>query len=716
MAKAKGYRSYASRTSIKAGEKNDVHVSTYPVSRYAAPSTGMGSHGGAGARLMRELGPFQGTAEPTPKDGDRGLVECNWKVGFDLEIPRDWVSGVYLGKLSTLPALGGQYLDREMAAESYFVFIVRDDRPADLLFQCSDLTWQAYNRWPAWRSLYDWKGNKWHTAVGADVSFDRPYSVYYNGLPSGFNPLTNGSGEFLLWEHPLGFWLEQEGYDVTYISNLDTHADGDGPAAGRRVPLGRPRRVLDAGDVRQRAAGPRRRGGAWRSSPATRSTTGSTCARAATAGRIGCVFGRVDQFDDEQELIGATSYGVGMGDWICARPDHWLFEGTGMKEGDRIPQLVGWEYHGFPVKEGADLVVLAAPARRTQTRRPAVRRHGLHGGPGEPRLQRRDLLVEHAPARRRVPEPAETRTSAAPTPASSGSRRTCSTGSSSYRSTGEAGRKAKMARMKLAAVGVAVLLGVSLSARAERLIYHEIRTDEGGKIIPWSGPPSQAYDHVVRLVWKFWNGMEKCENGVPYYMQHMIWYPNRHSNGLGGDQIPMALSSWNLLYGYLGDEAVKQNMVYMADYWLDHGLSKPTDAWANIVFPYDTVRHSGVYDGDMVAGKGVLQPDKAASFASELVVLYKMTGNRRYLDAAVKMADMLVKHVRPGDTDHSPWPYRVAATTGQTAQAKMTVEYFEAPNPGEVDMKRNHNIGASYTTNWTGALRLIRWTGGPEGG
>jgi len=261
--------------------------------------------------------------------------------------------------------------------------------------------------------------------------------------------------------------------------------------------------------------------------------------------------------------------------------------------------------------------------------------------------------------------------------------------------------------MKLAVLGVAVLLGVSLSARGERLIYHEIRTDEGGKILPWSGPPSQAYDHVVRLVWKFWNGMEKCENGVPYYMQHMIWYPNRHSNGLGGDQIPMALSSWNLLYGYLGDEAVKQNMVYMADYWLDHGLSKPTDTWANTVFSYDTVRHSGVYDGDMVAGKGVLQPDKAASFASELVVLYKMTGNRRYLDAAVKMADMLVKHVRPGDTDHSPWPFRVVAATGQTAQAKMTVEYFEAPNPGEVDMKRNHTIAASYTTNWTGALRLF---------
>ncbi|HOL73720.1 MAG TPA: hypothetical protein PKW45_19890, partial [Bryobacteraceae bacterium] len=140
------------------------------------------------------------------------------------------------------------------------------------------------------------------------------------------------------------------------------------------------------------------------------------------------------------------------------------------------------------------------------------------------------------------------------------------------------------------AVVLGLLLGVQ-PAGAERLIYHEIKTDESGKIVPWAGPPSQAYDHVIRLVWKFWRDMEKCENGLPYYMQHMIWSKDRHGNGLGGDQINMALSSWNLLYGYLGEEAVKQNMIFMADYWLDHGLSKPTDAWPNMVFPYDTVKH-----------------------------------------------------------------------------------------------------------------------------
>ena len=227
----RGIEAYASHTSIKAGETLNVHVSTYPVNKYSVSIYRMGYYGGAGARLMRSLGPLQGTAEPTPQDGNRSLIECNWKVGLSLEIPKDWLSGVYLGKLSTIPSPAGQYLDLEMKSESYFIFIVRDERKADLLFQASDMTWLSYNRWPQWRSMYDLGSAPWgasNSKVGYDVGFDRPYALYWNGYPAGFHPLTNGSGEFLMTEFPLAFWLEKEGYDVTYISNVDTHADGNG--------------------------------------------------------------------------------------------------------------------------------------------------------------------------------------------------------------------------------------------------------------------------------------------------------------------------------------------------------------------------------------------------------------------------------------------------------------------------------------------------------
>ncbi len=130
-----------------------------------------------------------------------------------LNIPNDWLSGVYLGRLTTIPE------GKEPYWQSYVVFIVRDHRPADILFQCSDNTWQAYNTWPNKFSIYTPpKGNQ---GPWADVSFDRPYGreAQFTGVVN--DPLSVGSGQFLSLEFPMVYWLEQLGYDVTYCSNSD---------------------------------------------------------------------------------------------------------------------------------------------------------------------------------------------------------------------------------------------------------------------------------------------------------------------------------------------------------------------------------------------------------------------------------------------------------------------------------------------------------------
>jgi hypothetical protein len=222
--------------------------------------------------------------------------------------------------------------------------------------------------------------------------------------------------------------------------------------------------------------------------------------------------------------------------------------------------------------------------------------------------------------------------------------------------------------------------------------YHVIKTDGQGKIVPWYGnQPAQAYDHVIRLVWDFWRNMKPCPNGVPYYLQHQVWKPEEDPRGLGGDQIPMALSAWTLLYNYTGDTKLLENMRMMADFWLEHGISKRTDLWANLPFPYNTELHSGVYDGDMRAGKNFLQPDKAGSFGIELVHLYKITGDAKYLEAATKIADTLARHVQEGDNENSPWPFRVNATSG---------EVHTVTDKGKTSR-------ASYTSNWTGTIQMF---------
>jgi len=227
----------------------------------------------------------------------------------------------------------------------------------------------------------------------------------------------------------------------------------------------------------------------------------------------------------------------------------------------------------------------------------------------------------------------------------------------------------------------------------QHIVYHDVKTDANGAIVPWyDDRPSVAYDHDIRLLWKFWREMRTCGPGIPYYLQHQVWKENEDdSRGLGGDQINMAMDSWNLMYGYVGDPALHENMIMMANFWLDHGMTAPTLLYANTPYPYNLNGCSGQFDGDMRAGTGYLQPDKAGTFGANLVLLYKLTGNNRYLTAAIKIADTLSAKVNPGDADHSPWPFRVDAVTGKPAEATK-------------DGKR---VAASFTSNWTPTLRLF---------
>jgi hypothetical protein len=139
-----------------------------------------------------------------------------------------------------------------------------------------------------------------------------------------------------------------------------------------------------------------------------------------------------------------------------------------------------------------------------------------------------------------------------------------------------------------------IVLAINLPA-AELLIYHPIQTDEAGNIIPWyDRDPGKAYDHVLGLVWRFWDQMRSDPNGLPYYMNHQVWNANFDDpRGIGGDQFAMALSSWRLYYAYTGDERIKANMCFIADYYLSHGLSPAGCRWPHLPFPYNTLTYSG---------------------------------------------------------------------------------------------------------------------------
>lgn len=392
-----GFRSeviegYCRAQSYRAGQTLEVCVSVNPARPFRLDLYRMGYYGGAGARLMTSLGPFPGRVQPAPAGGENRLRECRWEPALTFKLPADWPSGVYLGKLSAVPS--GKH---DHSWQSYVVFVLRDDRKADVIFQVSDNTWAAYNRWPDAYSLYTDPRHPWAPSVA--VSFDRPYAKYAQIFTE--HALSVGSGEFLLWEFPLCYWLERQGYDVTYTSNSDMLALEQFTRGRVFLSVGHdeywdPRQYdaalasVQAGVNHLYLSGNAVMG----VTPFRPSADGRPARILSREGVYGGIYGDMGEFlklpfptegPKANRLMGAHSVFPfnGGGDWICAKPRHWLFDGTGMRAGDRVAGLVGWEFHGDPadiaglevVAEGDALSGGVRPSHWTATIYPGPRRN-----------------------------------------------------------------------------------------------------------------------------------------------------------------------------------------------------------------------------------------------------------------------------------------------------------------------------------------------------
>ena len=355
---------YTSHASIQAGQTLQVMVSTNPASDFKIQFYRLGYYGGDGGRLVHSSEKLKGQVQPMPEVGPRRLQNCQWAVSYELQIPEDWLSGVYVGKLS----------EENQGLESYVIFVVRDERQPHLVFQCSDHTWQAYNRWPSQFSLYDDGENQWHWGDKSQVSFNRPYGKYCQIFDA---PLSIGSGEFFLWEFPMAYWLEHEGYDVSYISNTDLHRDASQASRGAGfLSVGHDEYWTIEMFRSMQAAIAQGVGVGFFSGNAV-------CGRIAwdeatrSLRRLG-VFGPpggTREFESMQslphvppygnELMGAHSTGpvTGGADWVCRLPQHWLYEQTGMQQGEAVPGVIGWEYHGDPAAIPGLEIVASGPTQ-----------------------------------------------------------------------------------------------------------------------------------------------------------------------------------------------------------------------------------------------------------------------------------------------------------------------------------------------------------------
>jgi hypothetical protein len=164
--------------------------------------------------------------------------------------------------------------------------------------------------------------------------------------------------------------MEKEGYDVTYISNVDTHADAKGLLRGKgwlsvghdeywSLDMFRNVQAAVTAGINVAFFSGNTCCGVTRFFPSQAGVPNRTISRIGQYGPIqeeavkaGFPELRLlkENGPNEAMLIGARSTFpvTGGADWICAQEKHWIFDGTGMRNGEGIPGLVGWEWHGDP--------------------------------------------------------------------------------------------------------------------------------------------------------------------------------------------------------------------------------------------------------------------------------------------------------------------------------------------------------------------------------
>jgi hypothetical protein len=345
---------YAGHLSVASGEDVTFHVSTSG-STFEAEIVRLGAEN----ETVWTRKDIAGSAHPVAENASS--QGCAWPEAFRVTVPGEWRSGYYQVFLRVADG-GGKYVQRgRRTAESSCFFVVRSASPGrdtTILLQLSTNTYNAYNNWGG-SSLYAYNGRG--GIQGHRVSFDRP-----------------PASQFASWE--LGFvqWAERKGYRLDYAVNSDLEFHPE--------LLEHYRLVLSVGHDEYWSARMRDHLEAFIAKGGNVAFfSGNTCCwqvRSEDDGRA-LVCWKQNYHQDpvyasgdhrfltslwshhlvkrpENELTGVgflwggyhrshEQFMDGSGAYTVHRPDHWIFKGTRLKQGDSFGganTIVGYECDG----------------------------------------------------------------------------------------------------------------------------------------------------------------------------------------------------------------------------------------------------------------------------------------------------------------------------------------------------------------------------------
>jgi hypothetical protein len=363
---------YAGKVSYKPGESLTLHVST-SATKFAVEIARLG----ATKEVVLTKADVAGLESPIPENASSH--GCGWPALFTLPIPDHWRSGYYHVALRAEDG-GGKFVQRgRRTVEASCFFIVRAATPGQntkILLQLSTNTYNAYNNWGGF-SVYAYNGRA--TVQGHRVSFLRPPASQFDN-----------------WEQPFVAWAEANGYAFDYAANSDLEFHPEDLPSYKLV--------LSVGHDEYWSAPMRDHLEAFiQNGGNVAFFSGNTCCwqvrsedegRALVSWKQRFVMDPVYPSGDQRLLTTLWSHhlvnrpenqltGVGFlfggyhrshgqfmdgkGSYTVHRPEHWLFEGTGLKRGDEFggpDTIVGYECDGceFELQDG-----LPVPTHRDGT-------------------------------------------------------------------------------------------------------------------------------------------------------------------------------------------------------------------------------------------------------------------------------------------------------------------------------------------------------------
>ncbi len=337
-----GLQGYASATSVEAGKPITFYINSS--SGYHLEFYRMGYYGGKGAELKETVTGFDGHIQEAVKDPE--TLAANWQPSVTFTIPPDWETGTYLVKIVT-----------DENKSSYMHFVVRETNPqADFLVLISTNTYQAYNNWGG-KSLYTY--NSWYNEAAMKVSFARPYTTRW------------GSGEFFVYEYNLIRWLEKNGYSLTYVTDTDLHkgilerARVNGLViSGHNEYWSKEMRDQVEADKTLNIGVFSANVGYWqvryeddfRTMVGYKANAAKDPYQTIDPSRVTTRFRDAPVNRPEENLFGSMYRGIPQKTMplVVTDESHWIYEGTGLKNGDKIEGVVGGEIDRSDFTENID--------------------------------------------------------------------------------------------------------------------------------------------------------------------------------------------------------------------------------------------------------------------------------------------------------------------------------------------------------------------------